>query len=186
MAWRRVMTGVKSFEDLDAWKLATALSDLIVRMTAEGKVVRDVKFVDQIRESAASAPSNISEGWSRFYPTENAQFVRWAKGSLGETNNHLLYGKRRKYFEPSDLEVAFSLCRRAIGATTRYLQYLESCDGEVPGQPPRHPKRRRGRDARLKRFDARGGKHPDPESRTTNLEPEPGTGNVEPEPGTGK
>jgi four helix bundle protein len=145
------MSGVRSFEDLDAWKLATELSDLVVRMTERGKVIRDVKFVEQIRDSAASAPSNISEGWSRFYPTENAQFVRWAKGSLGETNNHLLYGKRRKYFEQADLDAALSLCRRAIGASTRYLQYLESCEGEVPGQPPRHPQRRRRNKASKRR-----------------------------------
>lgn len=167
------MSGVESFEDLNVWKLATELSDLVVRMTDRGRVARDEKFVGQIRESAASAPSNISEGWSRFYPTENAQFVRWAKGSLGETNNHLLYGKRHKYFDQADLEAALRLCRRAIGATTRYLQYLESCEGEVPGQPPRYPRRRRRPDAR-KQFSSKT------EPRTTNVEPEPGTGNVEP------
>jgi hypothetical protein len=93
------MAGVDSFEDLDAWKLATELSDLVVRMTEKGRVLRDVRFVGQIRDSSASAPSN--------------------------------------------LDAALRLCRRAIGATTRYIQYLESCGGEVPGQPPRHSKAQR-------------------------------------------
>lgn len=31
-------------------------------------------------------------------PPEFAQFLKVAKGSLGETQNHLLHGKQQKYF----------------------------------------------------------------------------------------
>jgi four helix bundle protein len=136
------MAAVTRFEDLDAWRLSVDLRDEIDRMTETGPVARDFEFRDQIRDAAASAPRNISEGWGRFNPRENAQFVRWAKGSLAETQTHLLHGKGRRYFSEEDFERAWNLSRRAIGATTRYWQYLDSCDGEVPGQPPtRRPKR---------------------------------------------
>ena len=132
------MTGVSTFEELDAWKLASELCDLIYAMTADGPAARDFKFRDQIRDSAASAPRNISEGFGRFKPRENANYVRWARGSLEETRNHLKHGQRQKYFQPSDLQAALILAKRALGATTRYWQYLDSCDGEVPGQPPQN------------------------------------------------
>ena len=138
VALGRCMAGVDRFTDLDCWKLATELSDEIDRMTDKGRVARDVKFRNQIRESAASAPSNISEGWGRYYPNQNAPYVRIAKGSLEETVNHLLKGKRRKYFPPDDFNKAFRLAKRALGATTRYLLYLESC-GKDPPDPRANP-----------------------------------------------
>ena len=137
------MAGVKAFEELDAWKLASELCDLVYAMTETGPASRDFKFRDQIRDSAASAPRNISEGFGRFKPRENANYVRWARGSLEETHNHLKHGHRRKYFEPAALQAAVKLVKRALGATTRYWQYLDSCDGEVPGQPPAKPHRKR-------------------------------------------
>ena len=88
-------------------------------MTESGRVRRDVKFRNQIRDAAASGPRNIAEGWGRYYPVQNAPYVRIAKGSLEETVNHLFHGKRRKYFAPADFDKAFRLADRALGATTR-------------------------------------------------------------------
>ena len=149
------MDGVKSFEELNAWKLASALSDEVYRMTESGRVTEDFKFWSQIRDSAASAPRNIAEGWGRYYPNENAPYVRIAKGSLNETKNHLLHGKRVRYFTQEDFNKAFRLVKRALGATTRYLLYLESCGKDVPGQPPR---------------TKRQSKNPNPEPGTRNRE----------------
>jgi hypothetical protein len=56
------MAGVMRFEDLDAWKLAVELRDLVYRLTDSGKVLRDTDFRSQIRDSASSPPRNISEG----------------------------------------------------------------------------------------------------------------------------
>ena len=137
------MAGVDDFEDLKCWQLASALCDEVYRLTEIGRVKRDFKFVNQIRDSSASAPRNISEGWGRYYPNQNAPFVRIAKSSLDETRNHHHHGRRRKYFSPEDFKQAFRLCKRAIGATTRYLLYLESCGDDVPGQPPPPKNRRR-------------------------------------------
>lgn len=142
VAIRRVMPGVNDFQKLNCWKLASKLCDEVDRMTERGKVTRDVKFRNQIRDSAASAPSNIAEGWGRYYPNQNAPYVRVAKGSLEETVNHLLRGRRRKYFTSEDFNKAFGLAKRAIGATTRYLLYLESCGSDPPapeGRPPENP-----------------------------------------------
>ena len=162
------MAGVNRFEDLDCWKLASELSDEVDRITEKGRVARDVKFRNQIRESAASAPSNISEGWGRYFPNQNAPYVRIAKGSLEETVNHLMKGKRRKYFAADDFNKAFRLAKRALGATTRYLLYLESC-GKEPPDPESNPTERTQNP------------EPEPEPRTGNRErSERRTGNGEP------
>ena len=135
------MAGVSDFEDLDAWRLAAALRDRVYAMTRRGPAARDFKFRDQIRDSAASGPRNISEGFGRFNPKENANYVRWALGSLNETRNHLLHGEQEGYFSNDDFRAALSLVRRALGATTRYWQYLDGCGGHVPGRPPRQSRK---------------------------------------------
>ena len=126
------MAGVDRFEDLNCWKLASALCDEVYRITESGPVRRDVRFRNQIRDSAASAPRNIAEGWGRYYPKQNAPYVRIANGSLEETVNHLFHGKRRKYFSRADFDKAYRLADRALRATTRYLLYLESCEKDPP------------------------------------------------------
>ena len=55
----------RRFEDLVAWQLANRLKEEVFALTGSGHVTRDVKFCDQIRESARSAPRNIAEGFGR-------------------------------------------------------------------------------------------------------------------------
>jgi four helix bundle protein len=137
------MAGVTRFQDLEAWKLATELGDLVYRITGTGPVAAQTAFKQQIRESSASAGSNIAEGFGRYYPRENASFVRFAKGSLTETQNHLLLGKRRNWITEAAFNEAWALAERALKATTRYLRYLESCEGRAPGSVDRTGKRKR-------------------------------------------
>jgi len=139
------MAGVKHFSELDAWKLCVDLRDRIYELTETGPAARDFKFRNQIRGSAASAASNVAEGWGRFYPNDNAQFLRWARASLFETQNHLLHAQTRHYVPPEGFSEARNLLSRALIATTRLLRYQISCDGQVPGQEPRPGQARRSR-----------------------------------------
>jgi four helix bundle protein len=137
MATSYDVAGVRRFEDLDAWKLAVQLRDLVYKLTASGKVLRDPRFRDQIRDSASSGPRNISEGFGRFNPKENAQYCRIAKASIDETKNHLLHGRTEQYFDEVNTLAGVRLARRARGATIGLIRYLESCKGRLPwDQPP--------------------------------------------------
>src|SRR5262245_57102244 len=92
------MIAAKRFEDLVVWQLAVNLRRLVYRMTKQGRVTKDFKFCDQIRNSARSAHSNIAEGFKRFDPPEFAHFMKIALASLAETQDHLMHGHDEKYF----------------------------------------------------------------------------------------
>ena len=92
---------------------------------ARPKVAKDFKFCDQIRESARSGPSNIAEGFGRFRPAENARFCEFAKGSLVETDNHILDALDQQYVTKDEWKELTQLIDRAIGATTKYIVYLK-------------------------------------------------------------
>jgi four helix bundle protein len=126
------MTTAQRLEDLVVWQLAVELRDEIVQLTQTGRVASDFEFRDQIRDSSSSVARNVAEGFGRFLPRPFANHVRIARGSLLETKNHLLDGRKRRYFTEADTERLLQLTARASIALTRFLKYLDSCKGEAP------------------------------------------------------
>lgn len=126
------MGAAKRFEDLIVWQLSVHVRDAVYALTETGGASRDFKFRDQIRDAASSAPRNIAEGFLRYSPPEFAQFMNIAKGSLGETQNHLLHGKQQKYFSEQDFTDVWRLTCRALRAANRLHAYLRRCGRKKP------------------------------------------------------
>lgn len=116
------MAGVKRFEDLVCWQLATELEDLVPALLANPKAAADREFCDQILRATAKVAPQIAEGFARFKPRETAYFLRIAKGSLAEVQTHLAKARRRNYVPDEQQARAEELARRAIGATTAFLK----------------------------------------------------------------
>jgi four helix bundle protein len=102
----------------------TELKKKVYELVDNSPACNDRRFCDQIKDSAASAPSNISEGFAYYRHGEFARHVRIAKASETETHNHLGDGVDRRYWSPGDAKPLQDLADRAIGAATRLLQYL--------------------------------------------------------------
>jgi four helix bundle protein len=76
---------IRDFRDLQCWQLSYELAFEVIAFTDSGQAAKDFKYRDQIRDSSASAPRNIAEGFGRFAPKESAQYLRWARASIVET-----------------------------------------------------------------------------------------------------
>lgn len=134
------MSGVTRFEDLAAWQFSVEFRDYVYEITENGPALKDPKYRTQIRDSTASAPRNIAEGFLKYDPPENARYVNIAKGSLGEALNDVLHGRKQKYFTEEQFEAAWRLGRRALKAVKGYHRYLRSCSRRGPwGQNPQNP-----------------------------------------------
>jgi four helix bundle protein len=118
------MTGFHKPEEFDAWRFAWELKERVMAFTALPHVIRDRKFCEEIRESSRSAPDNIAEGFYRFNPTDFANFVRMARGSLGEVRNQLRHAHSSHYVNDVEFQELTRLCARAIGACTGLRLYL--------------------------------------------------------------
>ena len=55
------MAGPLRFEDLEAWKKARELVNLVYEMTEEGPLARDFGLRGQIQRAAVSIMSNLAE-----------------------------------------------------------------------------------------------------------------------------
>jgi len=124
--------GVRRFEDLVCWQLAHALKCEVIEFTATGPVSRDFKYCDQIRESSASAASNIAEAFGRYRRADAARFCQYAVASLQETLNHLIDGEDRKYLDRRLRSRLSNLARAALKATKNWMFYLQNRDDDRP------------------------------------------------------
>jgi len=83
------MATIKSFEDVEAWQIAKALSKDIYDLTLEGSFAKDFALRDQINRASGSVMDNIAEGFERGGTKEFIQFLAYAKGSAGEVRSQL-------------------------------------------------------------------------------------------------
>jgi four helix bundle protein len=122
------VAGVTRFEDLECWQLANELKVGVYEIIETSTAKRDFKFCDQLKDAASSGTSNLSEAFGHCRHRESARYARIAKASLTETDNHLLDGVDRHHWTVERVAPLRTLARRALGATTGWIRYLESSD----------------------------------------------------------
>jgi len=118
------MAGARHFRELNCWQLSNELKLGIYRLSERPQVKRDLRFCDQIRDAAASAPRNIAEGFGRRSHADFARFLDVARGSLAESQNHLQDAVDRGYLDDSEFKRLNGLSERACAAVARLQQYL--------------------------------------------------------------
>ncbi len=118
--------GVNRHEDLIVWQLANRLAIEVVRLTNCQPIRRDFRFCDQLRAAARSVPANIAEGFARFSPAEFARFLRYARGSLAETQSYLDHIQGAELLPRSEVKAACELSAHVGAAVTSLIRYLQS------------------------------------------------------------
>ncbi len=91
------MVKIKDYRDLVVWQRAHKLVLAIYRVTRQFPAEEKYGLVQQIRRSAASIPTNIAEGTERYSRKEYLQFLYISRGSLSETDYHVLLSYDLEY-----------------------------------------------------------------------------------------
>ena len=112
----------RAFQDLLCWQLSYELKCEVFAFTEKGPASRDFKYRDQIRDSAAAVPRDISEGFGRFGPRDFARFLQYARASLMETQTSLIDGRDRGYLSPQLGSRLLNLVATALRLTTRLMR----------------------------------------------------------------
>ena len=91
---------IKSYRDLEVYRLAYASAMDIFRATKTMPVDERFSLSDQVRRSSRSVCANISEGWAqRRYENKFKNRLNDAEGSASETQTWLDFGKDCGYFK---------------------------------------------------------------------------------------
>ena len=134
--------GLRRVEDFYAFQLAVRFSECVLQLVrASPAAMRDFRLRDQLLDAADSAPSDITEGFSRCNPGDFARFLDYAMGSLAEAERWLKAGIARGYFDPAACETPLRYKRRAWKAALnlKQSQVREAARRRAAKRPPRRP-----------------------------------------------
>ena len=99
----------KSFEDMAVWQKAMDLAVEVFNLTENLPRKEDYGLTSQIRRSALSVAGNVAEGFGRRHTKDKLNFYYNSRGSLAETKNRLIYGRKVGYFSKPDFEFCLAL-----------------------------------------------------------------------------
>ncbi|MEM8527102.1 MAG: four helix bundle protein [Bacteroidota bacterium] len=92
----------RSFEDLDAYKMAYELCNLIWDIVVTWDNFAKWSLEKQYTSAADSVSANIEEGFGRYYKKEKIQFYRYSYGSLQETKDWTQKARYRRLLSEED------------------------------------------------------------------------------------
>ncbi len=75
---------IRSFEDLEVYKLARKFSDHVNQLIKKLPNLEEYNLKKQMRRGKLSVTNNIAEGFGRYHYQENIQFCRESRGSICE------------------------------------------------------------------------------------------------------
>jgi four helix bundle protein len=118
------MNMIKSFEDLECWKLASMLRRRLSELVKEFPQHEKFKLTDQIIRASRSVTANIAEGYGRFHYQEYIQYCRQSRGSLYELVDHLIVATDEKYISESlfkEFRIEIEKCITVLNGFINYL-----------------------------------------------------------------
>jgi four helix bundle protein len=120
------MAGITRFEEIEGWKTARQLTNIIYRLTEQGAFIKDYGLKDQIRRAGVSIMSNIAEGFESRTDTQFVNFLGHARGSAGEVRSQLYIALDLKYISHEQFAEACELADKSSRQITRFMNYLET------------------------------------------------------------
>ena len=133
------MPSVQTFEELEFWKDARHLANVIYAVSNAGCFARDFGLRDQMRRAAVSIVSNIAEGFERGGDREFSQFLSIAKGSSGELRAQLFIALDQQYITQAQFDECRLLAIQISKRIARFMQYLKSSSLQGPKYKPATP-----------------------------------------------
>ena len=116
---------IEKFEDLDCWKKARELANLIYDLTNQRSFEKDFRLRDQTRDAAGSVMHNVAEGFEAGSDAEFVRFLKNSRRSASEGQSELYLALDRKYITANQLQSAYNKgteVKRLINGLIGYLR----------------------------------------------------------------
>ncbi|MFP4686566.1 MAG: four helix bundle protein [bacterium] len=120
------MATFKRFEDINAWKKARKLTQLIYKLTSSVPFSDDNTLCWQIQKAAVSIMSNIAEGFARYGTREFIQFLFIAKGSCSEVKSQMYVALDNNYVSKDNFNKIYELAEETEKTIAGLVKYLKT------------------------------------------------------------
>jgi|SRR5690606_24291088 len=124
---------VKSYRDLQVWREAVDLVELVYRASAAFPADERFGLTSQLRRSSVSIPSNIAEGHARPTTRDYLRFLGISLGSLAEMETQLLIAHRLDYIDEASLD---PICQAGARIGRMLRTMMKSLQARLPAPKP--------------------------------------------------
>jgi len=115
----------KSFIEMPVWQKAHRLAIEVFNLTINLPRSEDYGLTSQISKSSNGVAACIAEGFGRNTKRDKSNFYIIARGSSFETQNHLLYGTKVRYFETQITQRLFNEYNDLIHDLNKLIKSLD-------------------------------------------------------------
>ena len=122
------MAQISCFEEMPVWQEARALVNQVYNITNQGSFGKDFQFIDHLRRTAISIPSNIAEGFERDGNKEFINFLSIAKGSCGEFRCQLYIALDQNYINQKQFNEIHQKLIDVTKSINNLMRYLKNSD----------------------------------------------------------
>ncbi len=129
------MAAVHDVREIIAWRLAHQLNLRVDLFLLSPDFRRHYQPCEGLSHAARSAPRRIAEGVDQLRHREGAQLVRMARTLEEEILTHLSAAHAQMLITDDEWMLTRQLTRRAMGAASRLIRYLE-ITGDPTSLPP--------------------------------------------------
>jgi four helix bundle protein len=124
-----------SYRDLEAWQKSMELVVEVYRLSKQFPKGEQFGLTPQMRRSAVSIPANIAEGQGRLSRGDFARFLQIARGSLTETETHLLIAIKLEYVTREEAKPIWHRLQEASRLLTKLMHSIakekSTCGGKI-------------------------------------------------------
>jgi len=120
------MGEIRSYKDLEVWKLAVEQCVKIYKTTKCFPKDELYGLVSQMRRSSVSVPANIAEGYSRRHDKEKLHFLSNSLSSNAELETHLIIADKLGYIEKNEFPNFLEINDHVGRALTNFYRSFET------------------------------------------------------------
>jgi four helix bundle protein len=114
------------FEQLEIWKEANVVSDILFDYADRADNKRLYKFAEQLRSASMSISNNIAEGSGSFSDMEFASFLNISRRSIFECANILCIYVRRKIITVEEKTIIYPMLIKLSKMITNFRKNITS------------------------------------------------------------
>ena len=120
------MTAITRFEEIEAWKTARQLTNMVYALSNKEGFNRDFGLRDQICRASVSVMSNIAEGFESRTDVQLINYLGLARASAGEVRAQLYVALDQKYVADEQFKEAYTLAEKCARQIAKFISYLEA------------------------------------------------------------
>lgn len=118
------MPKVERFEDLNCWKEARILVNMVYKVAEKGKLKNDFDTKSQLKRAALSVMNNIAEGFGRYHQKEFTRFLDFSQSSCSEVKSMLYVLDDIDYLDKEELKIFHEQTDKTRNMILALIKYL--------------------------------------------------------------